>query len=171
MKNIILIGFMGSGKTAAGKLIAKKLIIGFIDMDLLIEKITRMKISDIFRRHGEKHFRRIEGGMLSALSHLSNIVLSTGGGIVKNPWNRGIMRRMGNVIYLDATPEAILKRMKKTEIKKRPLLAGSKDLVKTIADILKPRLKLYRSCSHRVIETSGKTLKQVAKEAIRCARK
>ena len=171
MKNIILIGFMGSGKTAVGKLIARKLKMGFIDMDLLIENITRMKISDIFRRHGEKYFRKVESGMLSSFSHLSNIVLSTGGGIVKNPWNRGIMRRMGNVIYLDATPEAILKRMKKTEIKKRPLLAGSKDLVKTIADILKPRLKLYRSCSHRVIETSGKTLKQVAKEAIRCARK
>ena len=164
MKNIILIGFMGSGKSAIGEKLASKLRMGFIDTDLLIESSARMKIKDIFRKYGESYFRKMEKALLSDISRLSNVVVSTGGGIVKDAGNRRLLKKMGTVIYLEASPEAIVKRMKKAGAAKRPLLAGSKNIGTAIKKLLSSRVKLYASCSHHTVDVSGKSQDTVLKE-------
>ena len=122
MKNIILIGFMGAGKTKVGKLLAKTLGYGFVDMDELIEEREGLPIKEIFEKRGEKYFREKEKEWLKRLSLLEKIVLSPGGGIILSPENRKRLRKMGKVFYLKASPKAILERVKNES--HRPLLEG-----------------------------------------------
>jgi len=166
--NIVLIGFMASGKTAVGRKLASRLKMGFIDMDLLIESQEGMKISDIFRLKGEPYFRNLEKSMIKSFQHLKNVVISTGGGVVKDSGNRRILRRMGKVIYLDTSPEAMISRLKKSEIDKRPLLRGEGSLIFRIKKILEPRIPLYRRCAHCIIETSKMNLNQVVNRVMDC---
>lgn len=166
MKNIILIGFMGSGKTAVGKKTASALRMGFLDMDALIEQQEGREIKDIFRAEGEAHFRKIEKAFLEGLKNLSNVVISTGGGIVKDPANRSLLRKIGAVIYLDTNLNTILKRLEKTDIAKRPVLSGKGTLRSKIFGILKPRIPLYRSCAHYILKTSGRSPNSVTEEIV-----
>lgn len=109
--NIILTGFMGSGKTEVGKSLAKRLGYTFIDTDLLIEKKTGKSISDIFSNDGEPFFRDTETQILKELSEINEHVISTGGGIVTREENILQLRRIGFIIWLRASPETILSRV------------------------------------------------------------
>ena len=170
MKNIILIGFMGSGKTAAGRKVASKLKMGFFDMDAIIEKREKKKIKEIFNTEGEPYFRELEKNFINGLKNLKNILVSTGGGVVKDKKNIKALRKLGTVIYLDAGLETIANRLKKDGAKKRPLLAGKGDLLKKIEQILKPRVRLYRDCAHIVVDTSKKSLNEVVDNIVKIAK-
>ncbi len=122
-KNIVLIGFMGTGKSAVGRRLAKELNYHFVDIDQDIELLVGMKIKDIFRLYGEKRFRSEEELMIQKLSSTINTVISAGGGVVLNNKNVISLRNHAVLIELQADPDVILERVKKNN--NRPLVQGA----------------------------------------------
>ncbi|MDH3981562.1 MAG: shikimate kinase [Kiritimatiellaceae bacterium] len=151
MKNIVLVGFMGSGKTTVGKLIAEKTGMPLLDMDALIEDRAGKSINEIFADDGEARFREYEREMAQELSAKEGQIMSTGGGIVLNPDNIADFEKTGLVVCLLADAETVLDRVKHDS--SRPLLAGDKET--KILEILESRKHLYESISHS-IDTSGR---------------
>ncbi len=124
MKNIVLTGFMASGKSTVGKAIAKKLNMIFYDTDMIIEEQEGKSISDIFSDSGEKYFRELENKLAIALKTSENAVIATGGGFVINPQNIELMRQNGVIVNLKTTPEIIINRLE-TQRGTRPLLKNN----------------------------------------------
>lgn len=120
MQNLILIGFMGSGKDSVGREIARRSSLRFLSTDRMIELAEKRSISAIFEESGESYFRRLESRMLRTLRGLQNIVLATGGGIVKDPLNQKRLARLGTVVHLKVTAGTVKKRLAGDET--RPLL-------------------------------------------------
>ena len=146
MSNIILVGFMGTGKTTVGKMLENATGLPLIDMDQLIEQEAGTSISEIFANEGEAHFRRLERAMTQNLATRSNHIISTGGGIVLNPDNLTDFARNGLVVCLTASPDTILNRVRND--KNRPLLAGDKE--QQIYDLLQQRQPLYDAIPFQV---------------------
>lgn len=121
MKNIVLTGFMASGKTIVGMDVAKKLNLMFYDTDRIIEEQEGKTIPEIFEEFGEKYFRELENKLAINLKSIENAVISTGGGFVINPQNVELMRQNGVIVNLKTTPEIIESRMK-TAKSTRPLM-------------------------------------------------
>jgi shikimate kinase len=165
MSNIILIGFMGSGKTTIGKDIASRKNMKFIDMDLEIEKIEKKSINEIFSESGEKYFREVESKLFEKLCMQENIVISTGGGIVECNYNIETLKRQQCVIWLDANTDTIVKHIK-NEINKRPKLNEVKDLKKSITELLKKRYNKYYESANIRIDVNDKNVDQVASEIL-----
>ncbi len=139
-KNIVLIGFMGCGKTTVGKELAKKLNFYFLDIDYMIQKEENKSIEKIFEIFGEDYFRALEKEACYKVSNFKNYVISTGGGVIKDEENIINLKRNGVIVYLKATPQKIYENLKYDN--KRPLLKD-KDKFKTICDLLKQREDLY----------------------------
>lgn len=139
--NITLVGFMGTGKTAVGKRLAKRLDWAFIDVDAQVEKSAGIPISQIFSEHGEPVFRRLEGRWVKRLVRGDRQVLSTGGGVFINEELRGLLRASGPVICLTAKPEVIYSRVKH-RIQARPLLRCDDPLAR-IRSLLRERAGAY----------------------------
>ncbi len=148
--NIILVGFMGTGKTAAGKTVARRLKRAFIDMDAVIEERSGMPISEIFRRHGEAHFRQLERDLVQELSARENLVVAAGGGVVLNPDNLSDFGRTGVVICLRASPEIILRRV--SPERHRPLLEGA-EKGRRILELLQSRQRFYSAVANQIDTT------------------
>jgi len=161
--NIILIGFMGSGKTVVGQLLAKELGLDFLDTDELIEKSEGRKISEIFRVEGEEHFRDLETEVLKTLQDYDNFVLSTGGGMVLRQANVDIFKTIGPVILLWAAPETIFARVQKET--HRPLLQVADPLAE-IKKRLELRLPFYNAAADWQVDTGQKDPGTIAKEII-----
>ncbi|HYF83709.1 MAG TPA: 3-dehydroquinate synthase [Clostridia bacterium] len=140
MSNIVLIGFMGTGKSTIGRVLAQLLGYEFIDVDTEIEKKEGQQIKEIFSQHGESYFRELESQVISDVSNRCKCVISTGGGVVLSPLNMEALRRNGKIICLKAKPEVILERVGKTG--KRPLL-DVEDPCQAINRILDNRKGLY----------------------------
>lgn len=157
---IILIGFMGAGKTTVGRNISKKFNLDFIDMDNEIEKKENCSIPEIFDKYGEKYFRSLETQLLKELTTKENVIISTGGGIVTKDENLDILINEKKVIYLDATPETIIKHVS-NEINQRPLLKNSLDIKKTIGELLNQRKEKYKAASDIVIDVNNKNIEEV----------
>ncbi len=115
MKNIILTGFMGTGKTAVGKELSRLLDMKLIDVDTEIERSRKMNINEIFKQFGEQRFREIETEMIKMVSGNRNVIISTGGGAVLRQENMDVLRENGIIICLTATPETILQRTSNSE--------------------------------------------------------
>jgi len=164
--NIILVGFMGTGKTSAGKQLAEELNMTFLDMDDIIEEREGRFIPRIFAENGEAYFRSLERELVRELSMKTGLVIGAGGGIVLNPDNVADYDRTGLVVCLSATPEVILERVGKDT--NRPLLVGT-DKMKTIRDLLGSRQKLYEAIPRRV-DTTRLTLEQVVEKILRLYR-
>lgn len=141
MKNIFLIGFMGTGKSAIGRILAKMSGYEFFDSDEEIEKKAGMTIKDIFSQQGESHFRKLESEAIADLANRSNCVIATGGGVVLSSRNMETLRSNGTIISLKAKPEVILERIDKTD--GRPLLEVNNPY-NTIHEILNTRKGLYK---------------------------
>lgn len=148
--NIFLIGPMGAGKTTIGRQLAKSQGLDFVDSDHEIEARTGASIPLIFEVEGEEGFRRRECEMIDELSQHSNIVLATGGGAVLNPVNRMHLAARGQVVYLHASLEHLLKRTEKD--RNRPLLKTDDPRVR-LQQILELRDPLYREIADLVVET------------------
>jgi 3-dehydroquinate synthase len=161
---IVLIGFMGTGKTSVGRELSRKLGYEFIDTDVLIEEKEGMPISMIFKERGEDYFRQVEQETVAEVSQKVNVVLATGGGVIKNKQNVNNLSNNGIIIWLKADPDIILKRVM-SEGGKRPLLEVEEPLAE-INKLLSERLELYRQADASV-DTNYLTAEETAGEIIR----
>lgn len=165
MKNIILIGFMGTGKTTVGKELARIKDMDFLDMDLELEKKEKKTINQIFNEHGEVYFREKESELLKEISCLENTIISTGGGVVENESNAEILKNIKNVIWLDGNVNTIANNLE-NEIDKRPKLKNINDLKNYIQELLNHRYEKYRKCSDIKINIDDKNIAQVVREIL-----
>ena len=150
--NIVLVGFMGFGKSTVGKLAAKQLGYYFCDTDTLIEQRENATVSEIFADKGESYFRTLERDIIRELSEQSELVISTGGGAVMNPENTDNLRKTGFVVSLDITPEAVLKRLEKDTT--RPLLMRD-DKATAVAELIAQRKPFYTAAAHCVLSAEN----------------
>jgi len=148
--NIFFVGLMGAGKTTVGKLLAKKLKKTFFDTDQEIEKKLGVKVAVIFELEGEEGFRKRETQMIDELTQKKDIILATGGGAVLSEENRRMLKERGKVIYLNAKPQNLAKRM--AHDKDRPLLQQG-NLEETLNRLYQERHPLYLSVASFVVDT------------------
>ena len=160
MKNIVLVGFMGTGKTAVAKALASELKMQYVSVDALIEKKEGKSIKDIFSGSGEDYFRALEKEIVKEVSAGENQVLDLGGGVVLDADNMENLKRAGTVICLWATPEAIHQRTK--DHGHRPLL-NVEDPLGRIAELLEARKPFYRKAKIH-IDTTDKNIPAVIEE-------
>ncbi len=162
--NIFLVGPMGAGKSTIGRQLARELRYEFVDSDREIEERTGVDIPFIFDMEGEAGFRRREARMIDELTRRSGIVLATGGGAVLDPENRRHLASRGTVIYLRTSVDQQLARTARD--KKRPLLQ-TEDPRARLEDLLREREPLYRSLADIVVETDGRSVRDVVRELVR----
>jgi len=169
LENIILIGFMGSGKSSLGRELHQNLGYQLIDTDHVIEKQTGKSIPDIFSQDGEAAFRTFETEQLKQLiaKKTSNHIISTGGGIVCTPENRTILRQLGFVVWLKCSVEDIYERT--SQNKNRPLLQCD-DPMQAIKTLLQERSPYYEETAHLEINTTGLSLDEVSCGILESAR-
>jgi shikimate kinase len=159
--NVVLTGFMGTGKTSVGRRLAGELGVEFLDTDDLIENEARMPIKDIFGKFGEGHFRELEREVIKRVSStMDGLVLSTGGGAIIDGTNRNRLKSWGKVICLTASVETILARVGDQD--ERPLLSGGEKR-RSIERLLKGREPFYNE-SDLVIDTTTRGIDEVVSE-------
>jgi len=162
LKNIVLIGFMGTGKSSVGRRLAKIFGWEFIDTDSEIEKTTGMSVAEIFRRHGEVRFRSEEVLVVRKLKTRTRCVIATGGGTVLNPENWQLLQSVGLMICLYAPLDTVLERVSSSR-NERPLLKGDRQAIE--------KLWLNRQAVYNradiVIDTTGKDIDSVVQEVIK----
>ena len=167
MKNIVLVGFMGAGKTSVAKHIADVLEREFISTDELIEEKAGISINKIFKEMGEPHFRELEHDVIQEISRQEDLVIDAGGGVVIDASNIENLRKNGVVFCLNATPEELLKRTEKET--HRPLLKVKNPLLE-IRKILRCRMAYYEKADHQ-IDTTAKSIDQISKKIIEIYKK
>jgi len=150
--NIILIGFMGVGKSEVGRSLAARLNMNFIDTDEIIEKTEGMKISQIFEKNEEPYFRDLETEVIKTLEDYDNFVISTGGGVILREENVKMLKEIGPLVLLTSKPEIIFQRLK--EAKDRPLLMSG-DKMEKIKGILDFRNPIYEKVANFKVDTSN----------------
>lgn len=159
---IVLVGFMGSGKTTVAKLLAKKIKLKLIDMDeLTLKQSGRKNINEIFSLDGEQKFRRIEYAVAKKISGGDNVVIATGGGVVINPLIMDFLKTNSLTVYLQADFDKMKQRVYLKKIK--PPLFQDTESAKKIFDL---RASLYEQYSDIIIETDDKNVNEVADEII-----
>lgn len=163
MRNVILVGPMGAGKSTIGRLLAKELRLPFRDSDKEIEQRTGADIPWIFDVEGEQGFREREQTVIGELCDGAGLVLATGGGAVLRPENRAALRRGGRVVYLHASVEQQLDRTSRD--RNRPLLRTI-DPGKVLRDLLRIRDPLYREIADLVVETDERPPRLVVQEIL-----
>ena len=162
--NIALIGFMGTGKTAVGQLLAKKLNRKFIELDSLIEQQAGKSIPDIFQQDGEIAFRELEIGVTKEVAEMKNAVIACGGGIVLNKINIDRLKENSRIVYLSASTSVILKRVS-NEAGQRPLLEVDNPTL-AIRELLRFRQPFYERAADMIINTSKLNVNAVAEQII-----
>jgi shikimate kinase len=144
MTRIILIGYMGAGKTTIGKALSKELGIIFYDLDWYIESRMRKTVSQIFAERGEEGFRKIEYNMLHEVAEFENVIISCGGGTPCFFDNMEYLNQQGQVVYLKASPEVLYKHLQMARVE-RPLIKGKsqEELLTFIREQLEKREPFY----------------------------
>ncbi|MCM8760907.1 MAG: shikimate kinase [Candidatus Omnitrophica bacterium] len=163
MKNIVLIGFMGTGKTTIATRLAHRLGMKYVSTDDLIERRERRTINEIFKSSGEDYFRDVESSVIRDICCIDGQVIDTGGGAVIRDENLSNLKSNGIVICLTADEQTIMERTKK--YKHRPLL-NCEDPKRRIKDLLAKRAPLYARADH-TIDTGKLTVRQVVEEIVR----
>ena len=168
-KNIVLIGFMGSGKSSIARELSGALGYPMIDTDALIVERAGKPIRDIFAQEGEDAFREMESTVLRELEESlpPHHIIATGGGIIGRGANREILRRMGFVVWLVVSAEEIIKRTENS--RERPLLNNDNQM-ETIDRLLDERRELYRATAHQEIETDELTFPEITTGILESAR-
>jgi shikimate kinase len=160
---IFLIGFMGAGKTTVGRILAREIGAGFVDLDEVIERECGVSISEIFARFGEDYFRDLETRSLGSVDTDKVMVIATGGGVVLREGNWSIMRQRGVTVYLRASPEVLYMRVRDSSF--RPLL-NVKNPKERLFELLSQRASLYERAD-LIIDTDSISPYDVAEEIIR----
>lgn len=162
--NLVLIGFMGTGKSTIGRLCARRLDMEFRDSDALIEQRTNLSIPQIFAEKGEPWFRRIERIIIEELASHRGLVIATGGGVPLDSGNVERLRASGLLVLLTAHPDVILERV--GQVHKRPLLAQGADPKERIRALLEEREAAYRKAAHCVVDTSHSSPEESAEKVV-----
>lgn len=163
-KNILLIGFMGTGKSTVSARLKERLNMKEVDTDALIVKREGMTISNIFAEKGEEAFRNMETALLEELKSERNLIISCGGGMALRDTNATIMKAAGTVVWLTAEPETILERVKDDD--SRPLLRGNKNTA-FIGDLLEKRRSKYEAVADIAVVTDYRKIDDICDEIIR----
>ncbi len=162
MENIILIGFMGSGKTSVGGKLSRVMHMKFKDTDQLLEEEFGCKISEFFEKEGEAEFRNRETALLQRLNGtLQSTVLATGGGLPLRPENAELLKKLGMVVYLKASRETTVRRLSGDTT--RPLLAGG-NVEQKVEALLEQRIPLYTAAADVTVLTDGKSFYEIINE-------
>ena len=164
--NIVLIGFMGAGKSTISDFLRTVFAMEVVEMDQIIAEREGMSISDIFETYGEEYFRNLETELLIEMQSKTNVVISCGGGVPMRERNVVEMKKNGRVVLLTAKPETILSRVKDNH--DRPLLEGNKN-VDFIAGLMEKRREKYQAAADIVIETDGKDKLEICDAYDECA--
>lgn len=162
-KPIVIIGFMGTGKTTVGQMVASRLQRRFLDLDDVVVQVAGKPIADIFREEGEGGFRRREKAALEQALADTHTVIATGGGAACREDNLSLLLERGRVVALSATPEEVLRRTGRAS--GRPLLDGASDPLTAARHLLSQREAFYGR-AHIQIDTVGKRPEQVAAQVL-----
>jgi shikimate kinase len=165
MRNIVLVGFMGTGKTTIATAVANRLNMRYISTDDLIEKKEKRTINEIFQKSGEDYFRDVESSVIRDVSCMEGLVIDTGGGAVMRDENMPYLKSGGIVVCLSADENTVMERTKK--YKHRPLL-NVEDPKRKIRDLLAKRAPFYAKADH-TIDTGKFTVKQVVDKIVEIA--
>jgi len=152
LPNIVLIGFMGCGKSSVGRRLASLTGHRFVDTDEMVVQSEGYSIPEIFSAGGEETFRDVEEKLLAGLVGVAGVVLATGGGAILREANRAAMKKIGTVAWLDADPDALFERASRSQ--RRPLLQTD-DPRKTFDDLLASRRQIYEAASDFRIDSTG----------------
>jgi len=163
MKNIFLIGFMGSGKSTIAGLLSERLGVARVEMDEMIVREQGMPITEIFEKYGEEHFRDIETDLVRRLQAQDGVVVSCGGGAVLREENRRMMKESGAIVWLTAEPETILERVKHST--DRPVLNGHMN-VEYITGLMEKRRGCYEAAADFVVSTDVKSRDEICAEIL-----
>ena len=161
--NIVLIGFMGAGKTTISDYLSTMFDMDIVEMDQVIAEREEMSIPDIFATYGEEYFRNCETELLKKMQSRKNVLISCGGGVVLRECNVEQMKKNGRVVLLTASPEEVYERVKDSD--DRPVLAGRKN-VKGIAELMEARREKYEAAADIIVNTDHKTVLQVCEELV-----
>ena len=162
-KNILLIGFMGAGKSTVSAKLSELLAMEIMEMDAHIQEKEGMSIKEIFAVNGEEYFRNCESNTLIELREKKHMVVSCGGGVPLREKNVELMKNSGYVVWLTATPEAIYERVKDST--ERPLLNGNMN-VPFIQNLMESRREKYERVADIVIDTTGKEIESICEELL-----
>lgn len=163
MKNIYLIGFMGTGKSTVAGVLAKKLGAECVEMDWMIEAGQQMTITEIFKKYGEAHFRDLETELLRSFAEEEHMVVSCGGGSVLREENAELMKKNGKIVLLTARPETIYERVKDST--NRPVLNANMS-VEYIHELMEKRNTRYEAVADICVETDEKNAEEICAEII-----
>ena len=161
--NIVLIGFMGTGKSTISDFLKNVFAMDVAEMDQIIAQRQGMSISDIFETYGEQYFRNLETNLLIEMQSRSNVVISCGGGTPMRECNVVEMKKNGRVVLLTAEPETILDRVKDNH--DRPLIENNKT-VPFITELMEKRRAKYEAAADIIIETDGKNELEICEELV-----
>jgi shikimate kinase len=162
--NIVLVGFMGSGKTTIGKLLAKSMGFSFIDTDAEIEKEEGFSVAQIFKNKGEEYFRQLESDFIKNL-HLSNCIIATGGGMPCHNDNMTKLKVLGTVLFINTPYDSIIERLKLNQDSRpliKPSLGAEKDELRSL---FFKRQQIYKSSDKEVV--GKKTPSFIAEEILK----
>lgn len=160
-KHIVLIGFMGAGKTTLGKKIASKLNMPFIDTDAIIEKQENKTISEIFRDNGEEYFRELEHDFILKFSDIEPSIISTGGGMPCYKNNMVLLKKTGCVIYLQHPPGQLANRLYHAK-KSRPLIEGKTlDAIQSLIHFKLNERELYYKQADYILAPDSQTIDRI----------
>ena len=162
-KNIMLIGFMGAGKTTVSRELTKLTGKREVDMDAYIVQNEGRSINDIFEKHGEAYFRQLETKYLKEIQKNSGAIVSCGGGAVLKDENVSLMKENGVIVLLTATPKTTLLRVQNS--KDRPILNGNMN-IEFITELMNKRKDRYLSVADIIVETDGKAVRDIAEEIL-----
>ncbi|HJB86892.1 MAG TPA: chorismate mutase [Candidatus Dorea faecigallinarum] len=161
--NIVLIGFMGAGKTTISDYLSTVFDMEIVEMDQVIEEREEMSIPDIFATYGEEYFRDLETALLEEMQERKNVIISCGGGTALRQRNVEEMKKNGRVVLLTASPQTIYERVKDSD--ERPVLKGRKN-VEGIAELMEQRREKYEAAADLVVQTDHKSVLQVCEELV-----
>lgn len=165
-KNIILIGFMGCGKSTLSHYMAKHYALQEIDLDAQIVQTEDMPISEIFAQKGEAYFRTCETQSIIGLANTQNSIISCGGGAVLKPENVSLLRSLGKIVLLTATPATIYNRVKHSTA--RPILNDNMS-EEYIAQLMQKRMQAYTQAADIIVSTDEKSIATIATEILQTA--
>lgn len=166
--NLVLIGFMGCGKSSAAYTLGKRYHMDVAEMDQIIEEQQGMSIPEIFERYGEEYFRSLETSLLDQLKDRHGCVISCGGGVVLRQENVKKLKALGTVVLLTASPETVCERTRNSS--GRPNLRNRKSPA-AVAELMEQRRPCYEAAADYILSTDGISIKDLCEELIRLVQK
>jgi len=166
-RNLVLIGYRATGKTAVGAALARILRRPFVDLDQVLVAEAGQSVDEIVAQGGWEEFRRREKELVARYRHTGGQVLATGGGVVLDPENVQALQENGVIIWLTAEPDAIRARLEADRLRDafRPSLTGG-DTVSEVLEVLKFREPLYRAAARVIIDTTNQSISQIVREIL-----